>query len=633
MSTFERTPLLSDTDNYDSAKTLNEVDSPTLMSFDSVSPNLSGSGVYRDASKRNWVPDPDSKEEAHRARTLVLCFDGTGDQFDDDNSNVIEFLSCLKKDDQKHQLVYYQAGIGTYTKSSFVTPLSNKVSKTLDEMFAWNLDSHVQSGYEFLMQNYTAGDKIAIFGFSRGAYTARALAGMVQKVGLLPTYNHAQVPFAWAMYIREDKDGLNNSVLFKKTFSVDVAIDFVGVWDTVASVGMTNKELPFVGGNAAIRVFRHAMALDEHRAKFIPNFYQASPNANPLSAKTFGTDSIKDAAISSSAMPLKPPKNGKKAKKMHAHRSESQMWEDAVNSASGQSTDVLEVWFAGCHCDVGGGSVRNGTRNALARIPLRWMIRECFRTETGVIFDKDLLKANIGLDADTLYPVVLQRPSRKPAPIGAKIEQMEAQGLGIASFFSVIGSLLAIPIKFVFGVVTWPFHHFWLLIKFTKAAKWVRKLFARKPAIKAGTDPAAVAESLFLTATSVRTSDFKSEEDEELADALSAEYDQLAARWFWWIIEFLPLRFREQKGKRDDYFVRANMGQGRKIYGDARKSGIKIHRSVKTRLEVLDHSGKNVYQPRAWFKVRDPSSKKKEVGPKSWCVEQPDTRTHWEWVE
>ena len=76
----------------------------------------------------------------------------------------------------------------------------------------------------------TAGDRISIFGFSRGAYTARALAGMVQKVGLLPVYNTQQIPFAWAMYTRDDEGGLKSSVDFKKTFSIDVAIDFVGVW-------------------------------------------------------------------------------------------------------------------------------------------------------------------------------------------------------------------------------------------------------------------------------------------------------------------------------------------------------------------------------------------------------------------
>ena len=75
-----------------------------------------------------------------------------------------------------------------------------------------------------------AGDKICLFGFSRGAYTARALAGMLHKVGLLPAHNNQQVPFAYKMYTRTDETGWKQSVAFKKAFSVDVEIDFVGVW-------------------------------------------------------------------------------------------------------------------------------------------------------------------------------------------------------------------------------------------------------------------------------------------------------------------------------------------------------------------------------------------------------------------
>lgn len=75
-----------------------------------------------------------------------------------------------------------------------------------------------------------AGDKICIFGFSRGAYTARSLAGMLHKVGLLPAGNHQQVPFAYKMYNRCDDAGWKQSVAFKKAFSINVDIEFVGVW-------------------------------------------------------------------------------------------------------------------------------------------------------------------------------------------------------------------------------------------------------------------------------------------------------------------------------------------------------------------------------------------------------------------
>jgi hypothetical protein len=76
----------------------------------------------------------------------------------------------------------------------------------------------------------TAGDRICIFGFSRGAYTARALAGMIHKVGLLPACNFQQVPFAYKMFTQADETGWAQSNAFKKAFSVDVDIEFIGVW-------------------------------------------------------------------------------------------------------------------------------------------------------------------------------------------------------------------------------------------------------------------------------------------------------------------------------------------------------------------------------------------------------------------
>lgn len=102
----------------------------------------------------------------------------------------------LKRDDTRRQLAYYQAGIGTYTIPEIAKPWTAKLQKTLDMMVGIHLNAHIMgssfrsscscwclmlkvaAGYEFLMEHFEAGDKIFIFGFSRGAYTARALAGM-----------------------------------------------------------------------------------------------------------------------------------------------------------------------------------------------------------------------------------------------------------------------------------------------------------------------------------------------------------------------------------------------------------------------------------------------------------------------
>ena len=105
-------------------------------------------------------------------------------------------------------------------------------------------------GYKFLMQNYRAGDKICIFGFSRGAYTGRALGGMLFKVhantfihckhqilylytsqiGLLPKDNHEQIPFAYKLFQRTDQAGLQLAAGFKQTFAHNVSVEFMGVW-------------------------------------------------------------------------------------------------------------------------------------------------------------------------------------------------------------------------------------------------------------------------------------------------------------------------------------------------------------------------------------------------------------------
>ncbi|KAG5638609.1 hypothetical protein H0H81_011499 [Sphagnurus paluster] len=397
----EQEPLLSaEPEGADYSSTNDE----HPLSTPAMSPEGSETLVEEPRTERMTGPVPPE----HLYRTLVLCFDGTGDQFDADNSNIVELFAMLKKDDREHQMCYYQAGIGTYTNPEIATPLMAKISKTLDEAIAWNLDAHVMGtsltypskdlvheaftdGYEFLMQNYKAGDRICIFGFSRGAYTARALAGMIHKVGLLPACNHQQVPFAYKMFKTTDEIGWKQSNAFKRAFSVDVKIEFIGVWDTVNSVGLIPRRLPFTTSNTIVRTFRHAVSLDERRSKFKANHWNVPTDKEAQ----LGTD----VAQKPTAVRPKPVKKHTLLKAMERKFAEHQ----------DQPTDVLEVWFSGCHCDVGGGSVENGTPHSLARIPLRWMVRECFKAKTGIMFMADGLRG-IGLEPASLFPVVLDRP-------------------------------------------------------------------------------------------------------------------------------------------------------------------------------------------------------------------------------
>ncbi|THG97980.1 hypothetical protein EW026_g4130 [Hermanssonia centrifuga] len=253
------------------------------------------------------------------------------------------------------------------------------------------------------MQNYTAGDKICMFGFSRGAYTARALAGMLHKVGLLPSGNFQQIPFAYKMYEGDDMDLIK---YYKRANCREVDIDFLGVWDTVASVGLLPQYLPHVHDNDAILQLRHAIALDEHRVKFIPQFcVDPKPeNLKEKKAKEETPFKVSD-HIAESPQTMFPPVNS--PTKESTKREEERR----------RIREIKEVWFTGVHCDVGGGAVKNKETVKLSGISLRWMIRECFECNTRIVFDAKALR-KIGL------PVCIPRESPDGKPILEPLYQM-----------------------------------------------------------------------------------------------------------------------------------------------------------------------------------------------------------------
>ncbi|KZS93571.1 hypothetical protein SISNIDRAFT_441474 [Sistotremastrum niveocremeum HHB9708] len=331
-----------------------------------------------------------------QGRNLVLCFDGTDAKFRSKNTNVVKFFGLLQKENVDRQMCYYQAGIGTYVSPGMVSPLTSWLAKVADEAVAWYLDHHVMGGYRFLMQNYRAGDKICLFGFSRGAYTARALAAMLYSVGLLPQDNQEQIAFAYAVYKKTGSqktnkktnsgdDAMGQARKFKQTFCRPVIIEFVGCWDTVASTGLLmSKTLPFVSSNTAIRVFRHALSLDEHRVKYIPNtWHRTAPTP---------TEAARDPQKASYASGYNSPHE----KMGHETRPE---------------TDVLEVWFAGCHSDVGGGNQPSEQKGTLSTLTLSWMVHEVMASQCGILFDETYLaQAGIAITAQepTIHPRLLR---------------------------------------------------------------------------------------------------------------------------------------------------------------------------------------------------------------------------------
>ncbi|KAJ7617476.1 hypothetical protein DFH06DRAFT_1237825 [Mycena polygramma] len=287
---------------------------------------------------------PPPADPAVASRTLVLCFDGTSEQYSGHDTNPVKLFALLKKDDFREQVCYYQSGVGTYLKPSMVSPLFQWGAKVLDEAFAIYLNDHVMDGYRFLMENYHSGDKICLFGFSRGSYTARALAGMLHKVGLLPRDNQEQIPFAFKMYQQTSASGIQLAAGYKRTFCQTVQIEFLGIWETVSSVGVfMGRTLPYTSVNSSVKIFRHAVALDEHRVRFEPYLLEPKPDGATPGDKDF-------------------------------------------------PTDTLEVWFSGCHGDVGGGDVTDGVARSLSDITLRWMVRQIMASDCGIRFESGALK-------------------------------------------------------------------------------------------------------------------------------------------------------------------------------------------------------------------------------------------------
>ena len=259
--------------------------------------------------------DPNIDNAKRIPNRLILCFDGTGNSFQGNpaDTNIVKLMDMFDRSATR-QMHYYQrksnvrmldfftsrtqdprnvanasaAGIGTYTSSEsvnqgFIGRIKKFVTQTIDCGLATSFDSHVIAGYRFLMRYYGMGDRIYIFGFSRGAFTARFLARMISAVGLLSMGNEEMVPFAYKVY-QDYEMNLPNaqaaeaySKTFRRAFcrhegDEGIKVHFLGLFDTVNSVGTFdvgltgNMKAPDVIGTA--EHVRHAVAIDERRVKF-----------------------------------------------------------------------------------------------------------------------------------------------------------------------------------------------------------------------------------------------------------------------------------------------------------------------------------------------------------------------------
>ncbi|KAL4931031.1 T6SS phospholipase effector Tle1-like catalytic domain-containing protein [Aspergillus undulatus] len=366
-------------------------------------------------------------------KEFVLCFDGTGNQFhgDSSDSNVLKIYRMLDHNGS-NQYHYYQPGIGTYVTSASLShkgriqKLKSAYAKAKAAATGSTFADHVMAGYKFLMRYYCPGDQIYFFGFSRGAYIARFLAEMLDKIGLLDMGNEELVSFAWKTFAswqqrtsrtkaeKVRKEQLKQRMAdFKDTFCKPVSqIRFLGLFDTVNSVPrfenawMKRSKFPYTARTSA-KVIRHAVSIDEHRAKFRQDLLsevKPSPGSGHsglrrrlkahLAARPHlhhHLHKLQESPMESADSQEGPcPIDG-----THSTVSAQQYGNASVATSfydgGGDSTeqDIKEVWFPGCHADIGGGWEIESDECSLSYVPLLWMVHNA--QLAGLRFDSSKL--------------------------------------------------------------------------------------------------------------------------------------------------------------------------------------------------------------------------------------------------
>jgi len=283
----------------------------------------------------------DAQPKPTRAgKKIVICLDGTGNQMKaKGHTNVATVYEMLDLTDPTKQIAYYDPGVGTLSSAKARGFLDRWFSRVWGLAFGSGLKTNVEQAYTFLMQHWQPNDEVYVFGFSRGAYTARALVGMLNRPGLLRPGSENLVPYAVAQYATNktfsDAD-LKNIEEFSHAFCWgteadplepprdndpynmhwhSVPVTYVGVWDTVKAAGifrLGNLKWPYTHLLYNAKRVRHAVSIDEHRRPY--HEYLFNPD------RKFGLE---------------------------------------------------EAWFAGVHSDVGGTFVPDGR---LAKIALKWIV-------------------------------------------------------------------------------------------------------------------------------------------------------------------------------------------------------------------------------------------------------------------
>lgn len=281
------------------------------------------------------------------AKKIVICSDGTGNSFDVQVSNVTRLVMFLDLSRPDEQVVLYDQGVGTDPKrvnsvkaykeedrkarealSVLDPPYRSLLAKIAGLAFGYGLRRNVRELYTALADRYQDGDTIYLFGFSRGAFTVRVLAGLLFRCGLLPKGTgcfQSKFEEAYDLYTPHlpDCDRVKQFKLDERVR--EPCVHFLGLWDTVKSYGgIWPQSLPHLRHNPIVKKVRHALALHEKRSWYLPTSWGGIDSDRPMDDPRYGNQQIQ------------------------------------------------EIWFRGSHSDVGGGY----DDGAAANIPLRWMLNE-----------------------------------------------------------------------------------------------------------------------------------------------------------------------------------------------------------------------------------------------------------------
>jgi len=280
-------------------------------------------------------------------KRLVVCSDGTWNRADAANpTNVVKLYRGVEpRDGDVQQIAWYDPGVGT----------RNRLSRAVGGVTGLGLTQNVEDAYRFLVHNYEPDDEVYLFGFSRGAYTARSLGGLIRNSGILRRDYEARISDALRLYRDRERGPYHPDVeQFRQDFAhPQFRLKFVGVWDTVGALGIPGDVFNPINRHfhsfhdvklsRSVRFGYQALALDERRRAFIPTLWEVQDN---------------------------PPGDA-----------------DEIGPLGGEQV-VEQLWFAGAHSDVGGG-YRDAS---LSEGALKWLMERA--ANTGLVFKSGSVPAD-----------------------------------------------------------------------------------------------------------------------------------------------------------------------------------------------------------------------------------------------